>query len=278
VTDDLRARADDVVWRARWGESRDYLYVLIEFQSTVEPYMAVRILTYVGLMYQDLIKAAPLAVESGLPPVVPIVLYNGSARWQVPEDSSSLVQRGPPGCEAYLPRMRYLLIDESRYRDTELLPKRNLVAALFRLENSRTYAEIDAVIGVLIEWLSSAEHQSLRRAFAVWVSRVILARVSGVPTPRVYDLQEMRPMLAERIEEWAEEFKREGLLRGHQEGEACVVLRQLRKRFGELPTWVHTRVREAPSAQLECWAERLLDISSLDALFEDTESTAANGR
>src|SRR5690349_19291393 len=51
VTDDLRARADDVVWRARWGDRGRYVYVLIEFQSTVERYMAVRVLTYVGLLY-----------------------------------------------------------------------------------------------------------------------------------------------------------------------------------------------------------------------------------
>ena len=81
-------------------------------------------------------------------------------------------------------------------------------------------------------------------------------------------------MLAERIDEWAEEYKREGLLKGrqegHKEGEACLLLRQLRKRFGELPEWVHTRIREAPSAQLECWGERLFDVTSLDALFDDT--------
>jgi hypothetical protein len=75
-------------------------------------------------------------------------------------------------------------------------------------------------------------------------------------------------------DEWAEELKREGLLKGLLEGEACLLIRMLRKRFGELPEWVHTRVREATSAQLECWGERLLDIASLDALFDDTP---ANG-
>lgn len=71
-------------------------------------------------------------------------------------------------------------------------------------------------------------------------------------------------MLADRIEEWGEEFKREG----RQEGEATLLLRQLRKRFGELPDWVSTRLQQATPEQLEHWGERLLEVDSLSALFD----------
>jgi predicted transposase YdaD len=54
ITDDLRDRADDIVWRVKVSEDWVYLYLLIEFQSTVDPWMAVRVMTYVGLLYQDL--------------------------------------------------------------------------------------------------------------------------------------------------------------------------------------------------------------------------------
>ena len=56
MTDDLRHRADDVVWRVKAEGEWIYLYILIEFQSTIDPYMAIRIMTYVGLLYQDLIR------------------------------------------------------------------------------------------------------------------------------------------------------------------------------------------------------------------------------
>ncbi|HEY0940602.1 MAG TPA: DUF4351 domain-containing protein [Steroidobacter sp.] len=46
------------------------------------------------------------------------------------------------------------------------------------------------------------------------------------------------------------------------------MLRQLRRRFGELPEWVQPRLRQAPSEQLERWGERLLEVDTLDALFE----------
>ena len=70
VADDLREREDDVIWRVRWGQ-QDWLYVylLIEFQSTVDRYMAVRILVYLGLLYQDLVRTGNLAADGRLPPV-----------------------------------------------------------------------------------------------------------------------------------------------------------------------------------------------------------------
>ena len=57
VSDDLRPRAEDVVWRVRWRDRWLYVYLLLEFQSEVDPFMAVRLLVYVGLLYQDLIRA-----------------------------------------------------------------------------------------------------------------------------------------------------------------------------------------------------------------------------
>ena len=45
ITDDLRDRADDVVWRVKADGEWVYLYLLIEFQSTADPWMAVRMMT-----------------------------------------------------------------------------------------------------------------------------------------------------------------------------------------------------------------------------------------
>ena len=57
VADDLRTRTSDVIWRVRWSEEWLYIYLLLEFQSTVDRHMAVRMLSYVGLLYQDLVSS-----------------------------------------------------------------------------------------------------------------------------------------------------------------------------------------------------------------------------
>ena len=49
--------------------------------------MAVQILSYVGLLYQDLIRSGQLMASGQIPPVLPLVLYNGVTCWQAPEEA-----------------------------------------------------------------------------------------------------------------------------------------------------------------------------------------------
>src|SRR5574340_804939 len=78
------------------------------------------------LVYQDLVRTGQLATEGRLPPVLPIVLYNGSRRWDAPVDVAALVIPIPGGLETYCPRLKYFLLDEGRYADSESAPLRNL--------------------------------------------------------------------------------------------------------------------------------------------------------
>ena len=93
ISDDFRERSDDLVWRVKFKEQWLYVYLVLEFQSTIDPWMAVRLLTYVGLLYQDLIKTGQLTESRLLPPVFPIVLYNGARRWNAAETISDLIDK-----------------------------------------------------------------------------------------------------------------------------------------------------------------------------------------
>jgi hypothetical protein len=120
----------------------------------------------------------------------------------------------------------------------------------------------------LVEWLRSPKQTALRRAFVVQLKRVLLAaRVPGADIPNVIDLQEMQAMLAERVKSWTEEWKQQGRQEGPQEGEANVLRRQLARRFGPLPTWAEQRLDQAGEAELESWADRILDALTLEDVF-----------
>ena len=54
---------------------------------------------------------------------------------------------------------------------------------------------------------------------------------------------------------------------GERKGKLEVLLRQLQRRFGELPEWVTTRVEAAGSDELEAWTERILSARDLDEMF-----------
>ena len=218
VTDDLRDRHDDVVWRVRFQEHWLYVYLLLEFQSTVDRFMAVRLLTYTGLLYQDLIRSQSLH-EARLPPVLPIVLYNGETRWTAAVELTELIEPAPAELQPYQPQQRYLLLDEGAYDDAPLAGLRNLVAAVFRLENSRTPEDVLTVVTTLLDWLQGPQQTRLRRAFTVWIQRVILAeRAPEAVTESLIELDEVRTMLAQRVQEWKHQWRQEGFAEGLEQG------------------------------------------------------------
>jgi len=176
VTDDLRGRADDVVWRVKVGTHWVYLYLLIEFQSAIDKYMALRMMVYVGLLYQDLILAGQIPKSSKLPPILPIVLYNGARRWKAATEVSDLIAVVPGLVAQFRPQMRYLLIDEGAYADAHLESQHNLVAAMFRIEHPDKPEHIRELIQLLDVWL--ADMPELRRTFVLWL-RATLIRCSN---------------------------------------------------------------------------------------------------
>src|SRR6476620_10893238 len=93
TSDGLEQRHGDMAWRLQWrneGKGWFYVYFLLEFQSTSDAFMAVRLLGYVALFYDGLVRAKAVTPEEGLPAVLTVVLYNGKRPWGAPTDLVSL--------------------------------------------------------------------------------------------------------------------------------------------------------------------------------------------
>ncbi|QIL45551.1 DUF4351 domain-containing protein [Acidovorax sp. HDW3] len=270
VSDDMRHRADDVVWRVKVGGDWVYLYILIEFQSKVDAWMAVRMMSYVGLLYQDLIKAKQVLPDRKLPPVLPIVLYNGDAPWTPATNISELIPKVPGLVSQFLPQMQYLLIAENQYTEAGLAQMQNLAAAMMRLQRPPEQSTVLEVIDLLNAWLD--DNPELKRIFAIWIRAVLLRQSKNdLALPKVQDLKELKMTLATRFEEWAHQHKdqgrQEGRQEGRKEGEARILQRLLVARFGPLSQETLAALNAASTAQLEAWTDRFLSARSLDEVF-----------
>ena len=71
----------------------------------------------------------------------------------------------------------------------------------------------------------------------------------------------------EARQEGMQEGVQQGVRQGRVEGERAVLERQLRRRFGAVPSDLAERLRQASTNDLEIWAENLLDASTLDDVF-----------
>ena len=274
VSDELQQRESDVVWRLRYGPAGEwfYVYILIEFQSQVARFMAVRVLAYIMLLYQDLIQNKGLTRSRRLPPVVPIVLYNGLRPWTAPLQLEKLIE---PilGEESFLPRFEYLVVDEGRLPREKLEPLDNPVAGVFQLEQSTGVEEIRRIIDTLIDVLDDPELRELRRDMATWIRRAVLpARLPGVEVPEIRDLQEAKIMLAERAATWPQQWMAEGYDSGRKsgrlEGQRVALAALIEEKFGAPEPRFEKLIAEASEDQLLRWLKAIVKTTTLDEVFQ----------
>jgi hypothetical protein len=145
-------------------------------------------------------RTGQLTPAGTLPPVVPVVLYNGLGRWTASQNAETLVEPHAGRVEFYRCGCR---ICSSTRRYTE-----GAISAAARRggvvppENSRTPTDVQRV--VVVGW-SGLAHASPRRAFTVWLRRVLpFARLLTVSIPEMQDLGR-QTMLAERVIEWTQQ-------------------------------------------------------------------------
>lgn len=250
--------------------------LLLEFQSRIDKLMALRMLNYLSLLYLDLVKQGELTLSGKLPPVLPIVLYNGPRRWSATREVGELIEEVPGGLTAYRPSLKYLLLDEGELTEAGQALRGNLAAALFRLEHSRDVGEVETVVESLTEWLDVEEDRDLRRAFGIWLSKVLAeAKFPEAEGLTARELEDSRDMLRERVLEWTQEWRAEGRQEGRQEGlregrlqgEQRVLLRQLELKFGTPEAATRRRVEQADDEQLLTWTENLLTADRLEDVF-----------
>ncbi len=274
--DEIGVRYDDMIWRLRWRDSGEwiYVYLLLEFQSTVQQFMAVRVLDYDGGLYRQIVRALRPKHDDKLPIVLPMVLYRGDHRWTAKQDVFDLIAPAPAEIAPYLPHLRYLLLDANAFPASQLKGMRNPAACLLWLEGSETMTM--QPIHDLVRILSRPGDDGLRRAFAIWFTTTFLpSRLGEANVPIMENLEEIIPMIEENSIDWTAQWREEGLREGRlkgrregrREGEADLLLRQLGRLYGPLAPAIEDRVRGAGADQLLEWGERLVTSGSLDEVF-----------
>jgi len=270
-------REGDVIWRIGFADGGEiYLHLLLEFQSENDGWMAVRTQIYQGLLWQSLIQSRRLKPGRHLPPVLSVVLYNGTPAWSAAERVEELIALPTDSpLWPWQPKVRYHLLDMGRFPADGLARRETLTALLFRLEQPQDPGPLLALIDEVIGWFRQhPDYGALKRLFANLVGQAMVN--AGVEQPLPDDLQEMRTMLATMGLEWQRKWREEGLAAGHAEGhaaghaagQAAILLRQMGRRFGPLSDAVRQQILSASPEQLDHWADAILDGESLESILQ----------
>ncbi len=239
VTEHLGQRHADMVWRIQTTKAQWlYVLVLLEFQSTIDRRMALRMTDYTIRVLRGLSRDE-LGSRGEYPVVLPIVVYNGEQRWTAAKDIRDLFGPVPQELLGYMPRHRYLLINVQAI-DPSALPRENVLAMIARMEQASTPAAVQELVAPLADLLRQISEPELAETFRAWIKLVLLRRFGskGRELTRKLEKEEEGQMttLLDRARKWGEErdqlWLEKGIERGRIEGERELVHRMVARRFG----------------------------------------------
>jgi hypothetical protein len=280
---DLSVREPDVIWevqRREAGAGPVYVLVMVEFQSSVDWAMPVRVMQYVSLAYEQALKqqGGPSAA-SVLPATLPIVLYNGRYRWSAPTSLRQMIGQEPEApLSKYSPALEFLLIDVGDIDPAYLDKMGDMCAMMLRLEQPQKPAALAEQAIKFVQLLRAALPEAMREDLAIWLSELLRVAKLPVPPATILHDKESSPMFVETmlkyreelIEEGREEGREAGILRGRRD----TIARQLQLKFGVdegRAAWLDA----LSVAQLDLLAERLLSADAEPALRDEINALAA---
>ena len=221
----------------------------VEIQADNHAAMAVRMLGYLWLALR---QRPALQVRQ-------IVLYVGREAMRMPDRLSG------PGLHYH-----FDLIDARRLAAEALLASDHpcdIIMALFA-----TTDDLRARVHQVITRLAARFADSPSRLREALVRVALLAPLRDA-VPLVEEEINLMPITIDlETHPFASRFFQKGRAEGHAEGEArgraAMLLRLVRRRWGNVPPDTEDRIRTADSAQLEIWMDHVLDARTLADVFD----------
>lgn len=234
-------RHADLVWKVRFRGSWMYVVFVFEFQSTVDPYMPVRTLLEMALVYDQIVKNGEVGPNGELPIVVPFVVYSGPGQWNAPTDLLDLLGPAHPALIPYATGQKFFLFEEAE--EAKTATGNTAMSAGLKLRQARTPAEYLEMIAKLGELLPTDSPK--RKALTDWMRVSII--VGGAKEEEVAHLETLDDLANPFVARW-EAIRREarragdergfarghqrGLREGHQDGMRQAHVEMARRKFG----------------------------------------------
>ena len=212
-----RSRHADIIYEITAHGQPSYIYLFIEFQSTVDWFMPLRMARYIFEFYDELRRSSK---QKFFNPPFAILLYNGDHRWNAPERFSGLLYNTPIPKE-YLPEFRYFKLAINEIPKRDLVKLRNSASAVFYIEDNNpaklneNWDELVYILKGVIKRACGVEviQELMNRIFRIYQLPENSKLITGID-----DLLEVKNMLETKIRNWEREIFEKGIEKGIRKG------------------------------------------------------------
>ena len=282
----LRERESDVLLCVPFRDPSEgeevLIYLLIEHQSSTDPAMGYRMLSYIVKIWEDQCREWPSGPgrRRRLSPILPIVFYTGDQRWSSPV-SVTTVMDIPKVLERFVPRFDTLFLDV-KTADGDILTKPgHPFGWLLRVlqEENAGASELREVLATAVSELSqfdASQVSQVQEALLYFILLILHRRsddereeLIALVKQHSRDESEVGIMAQTAAELLVEQGKAEGIVEGKAEGivegKREAVLRLLQFRFQDIPETITEHIASIEtSSDLDTLLEQAMTVQNLD--------------
>ncbi|MGL4911825.1 MAG: Rpn family recombination-promoting nuclease/putative transposase [Romboutsia sp.] len=224
VTTDYDDTECDIVYKANINNTEVIFYILLEFQSTIDYRMPLRLLFYMCEILRDYVKNEKhnkYDKNLKIPAVIPIVLYNGEKVWDVPNEFRKIIYNENLFGNGIL-NFKYDVFDvNNNFSKEELLNSKNVTAAIFLLDqkiDALEFLQRIKAIALFFDALTETEMRAIKHWIKNTVEEKLAESSIKILECNKEDVEFMIANNAFILTEMKEKAIQEGMQKGLQEG------------------------------------------------------------
>lgn len=274
VLSDYEELESDIVYKATLGKDEVFFYTLLEFQSSVDYRMPIRLLFYMIEIWREVLKNTTekefKRKSFRLPAIVPIVLYNGAKTWTVARCLKEVISNSNILGGSILD-FKYELIDINRYNKDDLLKNRSISSAIFLLDQNinriEFYDRLKSIVlgfnNLTIEEKSQLKHwlvnaNSDENDYKENIEKIFNANKKEVVS--------VTSNISKGLEKLKEDSIKEGIKEGKAEGKTEILIKQLNKKFNSIPKEYKEKIKVLPEKIIDRIATDIFNIEKVEEL------------
>lgn len=239
ITSDYEETEADIVYKTNINDSEVFFYILLEFQSTVDYRMPLRLLFYMcEILREYSVNANHKKYDKSIkiPAVIPIVLYNGDEVWNVPREFRKMIYNEELFSNNIL-NFKYDVFDisnDEKFEKNKLINMQNITSAIFLLDQKMDALEFLQRIKVIALYFNSLSDTEVK-AIKNWIKNTVVDPLAEsaikILEAEKGDVELMVARNAFMLDEWKEKAKEEGKEEGKKIGEE--IGKEIGKEIGE---------------------------------------------
>ena len=272
ISDALRERESDVLLRVPFQEIPEaeelLIYILIEHQSTVDPTMGYRLLSYMMEIWQEQWRES----QGRLHPILPILFYTGEGQWTSPVSLATIMDV-PEVLMRFVPKFDTLFLGVKAADSASLTRSGHPLGWLLSVlqkEHADKSEISEALVAAVSELsrLDASRFSQVRQALLYFV-QLIFHRRSDEERDELIELVKRHSSDESEVvimaQTAAEVLIERGKAQGIVEGKRASILQLLRLRFQEVPEMLTERIAAIESvSRLDTLLEQAMTTENLD--------------